>query len=235
MFIGHFAPAIVAASNKNAPSLPALMVAGQFVDWLFFAFLLGGVEQMRITPGMTTMNAMDLYHMPYTHSLTGSLFWAAVFGGGTTVVIWARARGDGGGTTVVAWPRAFKAGLIAAALVLSHWLLDLLVHAPDLTINGNPPKLGLGLWNYPAIEMPLELLLTFGALWYYDRKMEPARGRIATLGVVLIALQIFNWFGPQPTQVTAGNSVMAFLGYGVATITGWWAWKSEQSPAPPAA
>mgnify|MGYP003863924819 CR=1 FL=1 len=31
---------------------------------------------------------------------------------------------------------------------------------PDLTIAGSPPKLGLGLWNHPAIEMPLEIGIT---------------------------------------------------------------------------
>jgi hypothetical protein len=233
MFIGHFAPAIAAAAQKDAPNLPVLMVAGQFVDWLFFAFLLGGVEQMRITPGITTMNAMDLYHMPYTHSLTGSLFWAMALGGGITIVIWARGRRNGGGTTVVAWPRAIMAGLIAAAVVISHWFLDLIVHTQDLTINGSPPKLGFGLWNHPAIEMPLELILTLGALWFYGGARKPARGRLVILATTLLALQLFNWFGPQPSEVTAENSIMAFLGYGVATLAGWWAWKSEAHRATP--
>jgi hypothetical protein len=79
MFIGHFAPALVAATHPKAPRLPILFIAGQFVDWLFFGFVLIGVEHMRFKPGATAMNPMDLYHMPLTHSLIGSLAWAAGF------------------------------------------------------------------------------------------------------------------------------------------------------------
>jgi hypothetical protein len=219
MFIGHFAPAMIAAVHKDAPRLPVLMVAAQLVDWAFFSLLLFGVEKMRVTPGISVMNPMDLYHMPYTHSLLGAL----AFGGGITIVIWALARGKGGGTTVVAWPRALVAGLIAGAVVVSHWFLDLLVHVPDLTLAGSPPKLGFGLWNHPAIEMPLELAITFGALWFCWKKLALPAGRVALLGGVMLSLQIFNWFGPVEPAVTAGTSILALVAYGLITLAAWWA------------
>ncbi|MFZ1737587.1 MAG: hypothetical protein WAT83_06615, partial [Sphingorhabdus sp.] len=80
MFIGHFAPALIAATHKDAPRLPVLMIAGQLVDWAFFALLLTGAEKMRLTPGISAMNPLDLYHMPYTHSLLGSAIFAIGFG-----------------------------------------------------------------------------------------------------------------------------------------------------------
>jgi hypothetical protein len=98
---------------------------------------------MRIVPGITAMNPMDLHHMPYTHSLLGAALWAAAFG----LLV-------GFGT------RRREAAIGAAIVVLSHWFLDLIVHIPDLTLFGAPPKLGLGLWNHPLAEMPLEILLT---------------------------------------------------------------------------
>lgn len=79
MFIGHFAPAFVAAIHRDAPSLPVLFIGAQLVDWAFFASLPLGIEAMRVTPGISVMNPMDLYHMPYTHSLVGSIAWAAGF------------------------------------------------------------------------------------------------------------------------------------------------------------
>ena len=121
MFIGHWAPALAAATHRRAPKLGTLFVAAQLVDWLFFAFLLTGAEHMRMVPGFTAMNPMDLYDMPYTHSLMGSLFWSVLFG----ALVWTATK-----------DRA--AGLIAGVVVFSHWLLDLLVHAPDLTIAGSP-------------------------------------------------------------------------------------------------
>lgn len=210
MFIGHFAPAMIAARHKDAPSLPVLFIGAQLVDWAFFGLLLSGAEKMRVTPGISAMNPMDLYHMPYTHSLLGSAIFALVFG----VLIFAATRNRTG-------------ALIAAAVVLSHWFLDLLVHVPDLTLAGSPPKLGLGLWNHPSIEMPLELALTFGSLWLYAKIAKPKALPLASLAGVLLLLQAVNWFGPVEPEVTAGTSLLAFFAFGLATLLAWWVYRSE--------
>jgi hypothetical protein len=210
MFIGHFAPAMAAATHKDAPSLPVLMIGAQLVDWAFFGLLTIGVEKMRVTPGISVMNPMDLYHMPYTHSLIGTAAFAAVFG--TLVVLATRNR---------------MAGILTAAVVLSHWFLDWLVHVPDLTLTGSPPKLGLGLWNHPMIEMPLELAITFGALWLYARVRKPRLVPLFALGAVMLVLQAVNWFGPVEPEVTIGTSLLAFFAFGSITLAGWWAARSE--------
>lgn len=209
MFIGHWAPALAVAAKRRSPGLGTLFIAAQLIDWAFFLFVLLGVEHMRLTPGISAMSPLDLYFMPYTHSLLGALVW----GGGTTVVVWALSRDR-------------IAALLAGAVVVSHWLLDLLVHVPDLTIAGSPPKLGLGLWNYPLIEMPLELGITFGALWLYVRARQPAMNRVWALAGLLLALQLFNWFGPVEPAVTPGTSYLALLAYGLVTLTAWWMGKS---------
>ncbi len=214
MFIGHWAPALALAARPKAPGIGTLFVAGQLVDWAFFGLLLTGTEAMRVTPGISVMNPMDLYHMPYTHSLLGSAVFAAAFG-----------------ALVLGLTKSRAAAGIAALVVLSHWFMDLLVHVPDLTLAGSPPKLGLGLWNYPAIEMPLELGLTFGALWLYVRARRPAPLRVGVLAVVLLALQAVNWFGPVEPHVTTGTSLLAFFAYGAATLAAWWMGKSAANSA----
>lgn len=214
MFIGHWVPALVAATHPKAPRLGTLFVAAQLVDWAFFALLLTGTERMRFTPGVSVMNPMDLYHMPYTHSLLGSAVFAMAFG----ALVWRVTRD-------------LTAAAICGAVVLSHWFLDLLVHVPDLTLAGSPPKLGFGLWNFPAIEMSLELGLTFGALWLYARVCRPAPMRLGLLAVLLLALQAVNWFGPVNPKVTAATSLLAFFAYGLATLTAWWVGKSAANPA----
>ena len=211
MFIGHWAPALVAATQKDAPKLGVLFVAAQLVDWLFFAFLLTGTEHMRMTPGISAMNPLDLYNMPYTHSLLGSVVFAGLFAG----LIWL-------GTT------NRTAALIGGAVVLSHWFLDLLVHVPDLTLAGQLPKLGLGLWNYPWIEIPVELAITFAALWFYARKRQPSGPRMAALAGVLLLLQLVNWIGPVEREVTAGTSLLAMFAFGLVTLAAWWVGKSAQ-------
>jgi hypothetical protein len=206
MFIGHFAPALVAATHKKAPSLATLFVAGQLVDFACFIFVIVGVEKMRIVPGITTMNPMDLYYMPYTHSLIGGLAWAAGFG-----------------LLIAALTKNRAAALIAAAVVPTHWLLDVLVHAPDMTLTGLPPKLGLGLWNYPALEMPLEIGLTMGALWIYARRTGGWTRPITVLAVVLLLVQGYNWFAPQPTEMSIAMPVSALFAYAVFTALAAWA------------
>jgi len=210
MFIGHFAPAMIAARHKDAPSLPVLFIGAQLVDWAFFGLLLTGAEKMRVTPGISAMNPMDLYHMPYTHSLLGSEIFALVFG-----------------ALIFAVTRTRTGALIAAAVVLSHWFLDLLVHVPDLTLAGSPPKLGFGLWNHPSIEMPLELALTLGSLWLYAKIAKPKALPLASLAGVLLLLQAVNWFGPVEPEVTAGTSLLAFFAFGLATLLAWWVYRSE--------
>ena len=215
MFIGHWAPALAAAAiTPRAPKLAVLFVAAQLVDWAFFALLLVGVEHMRFVPETSAMNPMDLYDMPFTHSLLGSAGFALGFG-----------------LLVLTVTKDRATALIAGAVVLSHWALDLLVHVPDLTLAGSPPKLGFGLWNHPAIEMPLELAITFGALWWYARVRRPATARVLLLGAVMLALQGFNWFAASAPEVTAATTLLAFFAYGLATLAAWWMGKSAQIPA----
>ena len=205
MFVGHYSAALAAAAHPKAPKLGTLFIAAQLIDFGFFGLLLTGAERMRLVPGFTAMNPMDLYHMPWTHSLAGAIIWAAAFG----AIVWL-------------WQKSRAAAVIAGAVVVSHWLLDLLVHAPDLTLWGSPPRLGLGLWNHPLIEMPLEMGLLLGGAWLYARATRGTGWPLPVLLVALFALQAFNWFGPPPERVDLAFSLLAFVGYGIAAGLAWW-------------
>lgn len=208
MFIGHFAPALIAAARPKAAGLGTLFVAAQLVDIGFAALLVPGVEAMRIVPGITAMNPMDLHHMPYTHSLLGTLIWAKIFG----VLVWFATKRK-------------EAAIGAALVVLSHWFIDLVVHIPDLTLYGMPPKLGLGLWNHPLIAMPLEILLIGGAFLYYLRRTEAPTGnmRLWILAGLLAFAQAVDWFGPkEPVYSLAIPATMLFA-YTLLAGTAAWA------------
>lgn len=208
MFIGHFAPALIAAARPKAAGLGTLFVAAQLVDIGFAALLIPGVEAMRIVPGITAMNPMDLHHMPYTHSLLGALIWAKIFG------------------VLVCFVTKRKEAAIGAALVVvSHWFIDLIVHIPDLTLYGMPPKFGLGLWNHPLIAMPLEILLIGGAFLYYMRRTEAPGGnrRLWVLAALLAFAQAVDWFGPkEPAYSLAVPATMLFA-YALLAGTAAWA------------
>ncbi|MGB5076540.1 MAG: hypothetical protein WBO17_03570 [Sphingorhabdus sp.] len=213
MFIGHYAPALVAATLPRAPRLGLLFVGAQLVDIAFFGFVLGGIESMRITPGITRMNGLDLYDMPYTHSLVGGIIW-----GGLAIIIFQQLT------------RNLAGALILGGVVVSHWCADLLVHRPDLTLAGTPPALGLGLWNYPMIEMPFELGLVGASLGFYLRRTRHVVGMPTywpwALGVVMFSIQIYNWFSPEPEALTQSLPLSALFAF---ALLAWLAHKTAQT------
>jgi hypothetical protein len=206
MFIGHFAPAFIAAAvSPQSPRLGTLFVAAQLVDWGFFTLALFGVERLRVDPEASVMVPLDLYHMPYTHSLIG-------------VGIWALAC-----LAVVAiLHRSLIAGALAGMVVVSHWLLDWVVHVPDLTLAGQPPKFGLGLWDYPWVAIPLELGLTLGAFAFYMQRTRGPMGPPAVLLGVLLLLQAVNWFAPHPETAGPFLYLQALFAFGILTALAVW-------------
>lgn len=206
MFIGHFAPALVAAAvTPERPRLGVMFVAAQLVDWGFFTLALFGVEAMRVDPKASVMVPFDLYHMPYTHSLLGTAIWAAAFFGIAAI-----------------WQRSWRIGLLASAVVLSHWLCDLIVHVPDLTLDGTPPKLGLGLWNMPWLAIPLELGLTGAALAFYLRRTRGPAGPPLVLASVMLLFQLVNWFAPHPESAGPFLYLQALFAFAVLTALAAW-------------
>jgi membrane-bound metal-dependent hydrolase YbcI (DUF457 family) len=208
MFVGHYAPAFAAGGLRHAPSLGASFIAVQAVDFGWIALNYAGIEHARIVPHHAALSHLELYHMPFTHSLPAALVWSIV---GALIYRLFDRRG---------WAPAVLIGL----LVFSHWLLDFLVHMPDLELWPGGPKVGLGLWDKPMIGGPLEVgLLVVGALLY----IFSTRGRTwigktlpwLALGLLLVA-QAVNWHGPAPTdlmamlpQALAAYIVVALLGF----------------------
>jgi hypothetical protein len=192
MFVGHYGAALALKGTESRASLGLLFLGVQFVDILFFPFVLGGVEQMNIVPGHTESTHFELAYMPYTHSLVASILWAALIAGGAFVALGDRLRRR-------------SIALVLGAAVFSHWVFDLIVHTPDLPLLGEAStKLGFGLWNNAPLTFVLEAALLLGGLWLYLRATAPKAGsRLARFGMVgcvvlLIALNVYNLFGPPP-------------------------------------
>lgn len=206
MFIGHFAPAFAArAVTDEAPSLGVLFIAAQLIDWVFFLLTLVGLEHLRIVPGITRMNGYDLYFMPYSHSLVATAFWAFAFG-----------------AVIRLLTRNIVAAVWGAAVVLSHWLLDLLVHRPDLTLAGGEIKLGLGLWNAPVLVIVFELALLMLAYSFYIRRTKgPLIPPLILLGA-LLAVQAVDWFGPERSVAGVALPLTALATFAALTALAFW-------------
>jgi hypothetical protein len=98
----------------------------------------------------------------------------------------------------------------------SHWVLDLLVHVPDLPLYDNSAKVGFGLWQHVVLSFPLELIVLGLGAWLYVRMMTFAnvKGRYVFWGfvVILAVFQVDANFGPLPTSPEA-MAVIALASY----------------------
>ena len=203
MFVGHYGVSL--AAKRSAVHLPLWVwfIAVQWLDVVWSALVLMGVEKLRIVPGFTEANALDLYYMPFTHGLPGALTLSLVFGAVVAMFV-ANDR--------------VQVLLFVAAASFSHWVLDLVVHTPDLPLYDNTAKVGFGLWQHVAISFPLELaVLGFGA-WLYARNVTftNAKGRQILWGfvVLLAGFQVYANFGPPPSSPDA----MAVIALGLYAL-----------------
>src|SRR5690606_28932379 len=194
-----------------------LFLAAQFVDLLWPTLLLLGIEHVRIAPGITAFTPLDFESYPVSHSLLAALLWGIAF---ALLYRWRKRRSRG--------------AFVLAALVVSHWLLDFVVHRADLPIvPGSDFKVGLGLWNSVAATLALELALFGAALWLYvtSTRAKDRTGVFSLWGLVVFLLLIHfaNAFGEPPPSVTA----IAWVGQAqwLLVIWGYWIDRHRESTA----
>jgi hypothetical protein len=214
LFTGHYSVSFAGKAAERRIPLWLLFIAVQFIDVLWSIFVLLGIEKVRIVPGITASNALDLYYMPYTHSLSGVLCWSAL----AYVVC-----------QMVPQLRGKRTGLILAAAVFSHWILDLIVHRPDLSLYDGVEKMGFGLWNYRGAAFALEMaVLLGGAALLYGTAANKVR--LAGFVVFLAAFQIFGtfFFPPPPSDHAAALS--ALVSYVVLALMAWWVDRFDPGP-----
>jgi hypothetical protein len=219
MFIGHYGAAYAAKAVAPKAPLAAYFLAVQALDVLFSIFVLSGVEHMEIVHHYTSYNPYRLYDMPITHSLVGSLGWAIAIG----VV-----------AAVLRVPR--RESLWLGLAVFSHFVLDLLVHTPDLSIAGNDTaKLGLGLWNNVPLVIGLELLTLLGGWLLFTRSKRtdatfPKQRNRIFLGILAV-VTVITPFMPDPPSTTA-FAVQALVLYFALAWASSWATASARTAEP---
>lgn len=211
MFIGHYGPAY--AIKRWQPEIPifALFIAVQLVDVAWAVLVPLGIEKVRIVPGITASSPLDLYYMPYTHSLVAAVFWSVV--GGIVYALLKRCK------------RFTRVSMAVGVAVLSHWLLDLLVHRPDLPLYDNTAKVGLGLWNFPMPAFALEIGSVLAGLLIYLSGSTP-RDAVGRFGpwvflAALVGLQAVVFFG-QPPETPNQAAITAFVLYFVLAGAAAW-------------
>jgi|SRR5210317_777934 hypothetical protein len=203
MFVGHYAASLALKRFEKRVSLGVLFLAVQFVDIVFFPLVLLGIERLNIVENFTQSTHFELEYMPFTHSLVAFLIWASL---AYAFFRWVIVKSN-------------SVAIVVALAVMSHWLLDVVVHTPDMPVWSDASlKLGLGLWNNAVATYLLEAALLAAGLWLYLRSTS-ATSKTGKYGmgvfvVVLLLVNIVNIFGPlqgDSKVVLAVTAVAAYL------------------------
>lgn len=215
MFIGHYGAAFAgkivsfpAGEKSRKPSLGTLFLATQFLDVLWPVFILLGIEKIAITNSANTFLNVQFLYYPFSHSLAGSVVWSLLFAFVYYII-----------------RRNVKYSLLCGVLVLSHWVLDLISHIPDLQIiPGIELRVGLGLWNSEVFTVIIEGLIFTAGIYLYLRSTtaKNKRGWITLWGLIifLIIAYITSIFSPAPPSVNA----IGYAGLSQWLIIAWGYW-----------
>ena len=220
MFIGHYGVGFAAKKYASAISLGWLFIAVQFSDLLWPTLLLFNVEHVAINRDPNVVVPLVFTDYPFSHSLLMVLIWSLLFG----FIYWMIKKNS-------------KYAIILALCVFSHWLLDLIVHYPDLPLYpGNSPKVGLKLWSLPIVEDIVEMAIFVIGLVMYLRttiaKNNWGKYVLWILVVLLVASFAANIFGPPPTDVKAIAGPAQFMW--IFVVLAFWADRNREPKNLPA-
>jgi membrane-bound metal-dependent hydrolase YbcI (DUF457 family) len=203
MFIGHYGVSLAAKRVDARLPLGWLFLAVQLPDILWAVLFLLGVEKARIIPAQTAVRAVDLYYIPYSHSLAATLLWAAAIYA-LFRLLPSKAAGLREGTVAIAM----------ALAVFSHFVLDVIVES-NLPLYDDTAKIGFGVANNAVAAYIVEGLILVAGLILYLKSTTPENltGRYGMIAFVVLMLG-FNllMFGPAPTnlQFVAASSLGSF-------------------------
>lgn len=189
MFVGHYAVGLAAKHFAPRASLGALVAAPILLDLLWPIFLLVGWEHVSIVANPNPFLRLQFDSYPISHGLVAVIGWATLF------------------ASIYFGFTRYVAGAITIWIgVISHWLMDYVVHRPDLPLYvGSSRLLGLGLWNrrWVTIAVELALLAAGMAIYAFRTKAKDKIGEFGFWAFVLVIVALYGAvvFGPPPPTV----------------------------------
>lgn len=216
MFIGHFGLGFAAKRVAPSMSLGTAFLAAQWLDLVWPTLLLLGMETVRIVPGATAVTPLVFDHYPISHSMVAVACWGLVLGGW-----YAFTQGQ------------LRGAVVVGMLVVSHWLLDAIVHVPDLPLApGLDTMVGLGLWQSRAATLAVEIPIFAIGLWLYatSTRASDKAGHYGLVGLVafLVVIYAANLAGEPPPSTTA----IAWAGQAQWLLVAWAYWLDAHREAP---
>jgi hypothetical protein len=207
MFIGHVAGAeILHAAAPEVPLWVSLVGVG-FPDLLWGVLVLAGIERAEIDPNSPLQKDIKFSHYPYSHSLVL-----------TNLIALAPAA-------IVAAFLGIEAGIVFVLASISHWLLDTIVHLPDLPVLGfgRDRKVGFGLWKYGWAAFLVEYAVLAVATLIFVPPANWAGALIAGAVFHLVNINSFIGFSKnQPIKTAKGYAPLVFVGFALLAVVFDW-------------
>jgi hypothetical protein len=210
MFIGHFGVAYFV--KKKQPDIPLwlLFISVFLLDFIGSIFFLCRIESATLTPTAETNPFLQIKSViPYSHSLTSAIIISII----CFIIFWIIKKRNW------AW--------ILPLCIMSHWLLDLIIHLPDLSIFFHSSyKLGFGLYRHLYLTYFLEIILLSSGWLFLDKK------NIYSFITILVMIALFSItvFAKQPefyrTHFFTLTSILVFFA-GVLYVFLAWLWEKR--------
>ncbi len=204
MFAGHVGVAVALGRVERRLNLGAIVLAALLLDIVLWLLVLAGAEHATIPVDYARRHYL-LFDFPYSHGLVAAFAWSLL----TAFATWYWLRRH-------SW-RA-RAALVAGLAVLSHFLLDALVHIPELPVLGQgSAKLGLSLWTRLPLALGIETAIAVGGFALFAAAAAWPRGRLWGLGCVVTLVTVLTVVGqtiapaPPDTHTLAWSSLATIL------------------------
>ena len=180
MGVGHVAVALGASRAASRVNVGWLVFAAFLSDFLLGIFAALGLEHAYAPEDYASRHYL-LFDFPYSHGLLPLIVWAMLFG---FLISWAyKSQGK-------------RIWLVAGLVVLSHFVLDGLVHVAGLPVIGrDSPKFGLGLWNHMPFELSVETLMAVIGMAIYWKARGSESSGLSRYGMALFValLAAMTW------------------------------------------
>ena len=212
MLVGHLAVGFAAKRIEPRLSLGTTVLASMLPDLLWSGFMLAGIEHVEFKQAMGAGNYFAASGIAFSHSLLMDSVWAALL----ALAYFLLRRYPRG-----AW--------VLALAVLSHWVLDVIAHRPDMPLApGVHQLLGLGLWTSIPATLIVEGGMWLAAIIVYVRATRPTNRAGIYVFWLVVALLTLAWYNniagpPPPNPSAAGISSLIFF----SLIVAWAYWMNR--------
>jgi hypothetical protein len=213
MFAGHIGAALAIGRVERRINVGAFVVAALLLDAILWLFVLLGWESVTV-PADFANAQQPVFVFPYSHGFLAGIAWSAL--AGTAAFFW--------------YPRLREAKVRAAALVaaavFSHWLLDALVHVPELPLAGiGSMKVGMGLWQSMPVALAVEAFIAVAGLYLFVSGASLSRAKKFGLTALTLLTLAFTIVGmtvapPPPSAIAMAVSSLVTI-IAVCVLAGW--------------